>query len=450
MNTHLDRSNSTRNQSAPESTKPKRYVKPWTKVIGSAVFEIYDYKSNADEHSAGGKSNGFVSKEEVNNKDQSNKSPGRSCRENHVLGSYTHYNVDVENDWRNANLHRNGTQPDGPSNGNHGYQDITGCYPVANRRDSGDKSSNKSSEAVSTGEEQSGVDRSGFRLDAAVRVKQESIDSEILPHQQRGFGANCAIDGDNGDTCKTCAVEPNMASPSTGDRTQEENSDSCLTRHRNERAFIPENDYCKITPIKKWSTSSAMSLSADNGQEDHFSSGAIKVERTEKGSPTGKGPEMAFLPPTPTSLPSDGDESQSEGETKSPNLLAPSGMSHRVLGSPSGHPSSRDHNSPTSSSNGCGISAPRTLGLTLSPPALLDPQSPGGRVSPGRLSPGGLSPGGLSPSEDRWWRVPPKKRWLPQTPDYHGQVLVTDVTYRDVTVTFMESSTDKGFFKNAA
>lgn len=55
-----------------------------------------------------------------------------------------------------------------------------------------------------------------------------------------------------------------------------------------------------------------------------------------------------------------------------------------------------------------------------------------------------------SPSlEDRWSTisVPPKKRLLPRVLEYHGQVLVTDVTCHRVTVTFWESATEKGFFK---
>lgn len=54
-------------------------------------------------------------------------------------------------------------------------------------------------------------------------------------------------------------------------------------------------------------------------------------------------------------------------------------------------------------------------------------------------------------TEDRWGTrtVPPKKRWLPRSMEYqyHGQVLVTDVTCNCVTVTFLESQTQKGFFK---
>jgi hypothetical protein len=55
-----------------------------------------------------------------------------------------------------------------------------------------------------------------------------------------------------------------------------------------------------------------------------------------------------------------------------------------------------------------------------------------------------------SPSlEDRWSAisVPPKKRWWPRALELHGQVLVTDVTCHRVTVTFLESATEKGFFK---
>ena len=56
--------------------------------------------------------------------------------------------------------------------------------------------------------------------------------------------------------------------------------------------------------------------------------------------------------------------------------------------------------------------------------------------------------GRMTPTEDRWGpTVPPKKRWLPRSMDYHGQVLVTDVTCHCVTVTFLESTTEKGFFK---
>ncbi len=61
---------------------------------------------------------------------------------------------------------------------------------------------------------------------------------------------------------------------------------------------------------------------------------------------------------------------------------------------------------------------------------------------------GSCSEDRMTPTEDRWGpAVPPKKRWLPRSMDYHGQVLVTDVTCHCVTVTFLESATEKGFFK---
>ncbi len=88
--------------------------------------------------------------------------------------------------------------------------------------------------------------------------------------------------------------------------------------------------------------------------------------------------------------------------------------------------------------------------LPLSPESLPSP-SGGGEESEGETKSPNLLAGkgspGVSPSEDRWWRVPPKKRWLPGTEDYHGQVLVTDVTHNALTVTFYESTTEKGFFK---
>ncbi len=88
--------------------------------------------------------------------------------------------------------------------------------------------------------------------------------------------------------------------------------------------------------------------------------------------------------------------------------------------------------------------------LPLSPESLPSPggggeESEGETKSPNLLA--GKGSHGVSPSEDRWWRVPPKKRWLPGTEDYHGQVLVTDVTHNALTVTFYESTTEKGFFK---
>ena len=55
---------------------------------------------------------------------------------------------------------------------------------------------------------------------------------------------------------------------------------------------------------------------------------------------------------------------------------------------------------------------------------------------------------GATPTEARWSHVPPKKRWLPRT--LSGQVLVTDVTCNCVTVTFLESRTEKGFFKQSS
>ena len=59
------------------------------------------------------------------------------------------------------------------------------------------------------------------------------------------------------------------------------------------------------------------------------------------------------------------------------------------------------------------------------------------------------TPGGLTPTEARWSTssVPPKKRWLPRSLS-GGHVLVTDVTCNCVTVTFLESHTEKGFFKH--
>ena len=58
--------------------------------------------------------------------------------------------------------------------------------------------------------------------------------------------------------------------------------------------------------------------------------------------------------------------------------------------------------------------------------------------------------GGDSDSDDvtkRGHSVPPKKRWFPRTLEYQGQILVTDITHNCVTVTFLESPTEKGFFK---
>ena len=57
---------------------------------------------------------------------------------------------------------------------------------------------------------------------------------------------------------------------------------------------------------------------------------------------------------------------------------------------------------------------------------------------------------GVTASEARWLHVPPKKRWLPRSLEYEGDVLVTDVTCNCITVTFLESPTEKGFFKDSS
>jgi hypothetical protein len=85
--------------------------------------------------------------------------------------------------------------------------------------------------------------------------------------------------------------------------------------------------------------------------------------------------------------------------------------------------------------------APRTLSVTC---VDSDPETE--NQTP--LSPSSC-PGGED-GADRWARIPPKKRWLPQNQlGVTGPVLVTDVTCHCVTVTFLECATEKGFFKNS-
>lgn len=58
---------------------------------------------------------------------------------------------------------------------------------------------------------------------------------------------------------------------------------------------------------------------------------------------------------------------------------------------------------------------------------------------------------GLSSESDSEAELPPKKRLFPRTlkyqGQYQGQIQVTDITHNCVTVTFLESPTEKGFFK---
>ena len=403
---------------------PKKYVKPWTKVIGTAVFEIYDYgnsnnnnvtklNNNVTNYKNGNKtSSGNDEKEEqgrltVNGSNDISSSltteNGRQVVNNNTSCS-SNTSVLERRSWSSPYTEAAPTVDSASS--------TTICSSSAPPRlvfESIDNGSATSSEAASSivrnGDYNAESEAENHRIvsDSAStngedfeQKQQQYYHKQDHPHphlqhyqclqhcqlqtqhqlisqlQQpkpatQHCNNNCAALNDS--TCSKCAFRDNATK-------REEGGDAChKISPRRSTDYHHDNDWC-ISPLSD-----------------------VKDAVNDTTEGIMKGQDIGSLPLSPASLSS---VSESEEETKSPSLL----------------------------------SGNKPLTLEVPSPTL---DSKGWYLSPGS--------GGVSPSEDRWWRVPPKKRWLPHTGDYHGQVLVTDVTCNCVTVTFMESSTDKGFFK---
>ncbi len=454
----------------PKPPEVKKYVKPWQKVIGSAVFEVYDFNKSSATCTAKGsgstKSDGDAGKCDSSPGNLSQNASGwhgdSSGRTSHSSGQVSHsdgHSNSAERRKSSDNVNSLETAPSCLKSSNNGNKAggvhfdyaapvtnaNTRCYKGATSTFSSSSSFSPTSSSSCTATCPDGVKSQPGSIEAALEATAAAAAAQqgnLQNHHPQPPVAcnnnNCAI----GPTCKKCALAATTTDHlALNLKPQPVCHDICcrVSPRLSSGSYDTDSDWYLSSPesidIKAVQSTSMVGTWG-------LASPTLRVQDSGLTSPVIKVQDMGSLPPTPTSLPSESEESPSEGETKSPSLL--------VAGN--SHSSDRNSTVGNNSSSKCvvGNAAVRTLGLlSLTPP---NPDntwlSPGvsSSLSPGAgaLSPGGG--GGVSPSEDRWWRVPLKKRWLPQTPDYHGQVLVTDVTYDCETVTFMESSTSTGFF----
>ena len=401
----------------------KKYVKPWTKVIGTAVFEIYDYgKKNNNANN----NNNNITKLDVYNNNNGDKDGSDKVK----VKEQGHLTVTDSNDISKSssfspveNNNRSVVNKGNVSWSGNTLEGTRSCLDYQHDDEAADSDFSRSKTSANNTSSSSAPprlvvgsidtsaasfpERSDFHDNAATTVVtngKQHRDSERQQHHQHGHHQNLQ-------------PPPTPQSPLSPSQQQQPQPKSA-SQHCNYCAVqnstcdrcalhdkTTKRDAChKISPIKlSLSTeSNDWYISPDNNDKDvvkettYKDKDSIGYNNTEGAI---KGQELGSLPLSPDSLTSEGEEENN----KSPSLLA--GSRNLTLEVPSPNQDTKGWYQ-----SSCGS-------------------------------------GGVSPSEDRWWRVPPKKRWLPNTGDYHGQVLVTDVTYNCVTVTFMESSTEKGFFK---
>ena len=409
---------------------PKKYVKPWTKVIGTAVFEIYDYGNN-NTTTNNNNNNNNITKLDVYNNNNGDKDVSEKVKvkeQGHLAASENLSNdISTKSSSFSPVENKNGLVV---NNSNVSWSSNTleerrrSCLGYGHDDDNEaadsdfcrSKTTNISSSSAPPRLVVGSIDtsaasfpeRSDYHDEASAATtngKQQHRDSE--PQQQHQHDGHHHQTLQPPPTPQSPQSPPQLQPPSLKPASQHCNYCAVLNSTCERCALhdtARKGDAChKISPIK-------LSLSTESNDwyisPDNNDKGAVKETTCKDTDSIGynttegaiKGQELGSLPLSPASLTSEGEE-----ENKSPSLLA--GSRNLTLEVPS-----PNHDTKGWYQSSCGS-------------------------------------GGVSPSEDRWWRVPPKKRWLPNTGDYHGQVLVTDVTYNCVTVTFMESSTEKGFFK---
>ena len=406
---------------------PKKYVKPWTKVIGTPVFEIYDYGNNNTNNN----NNNNITKLDAYNNNNSDKDVSDKVKvkeQGHLAASEDLRNdisksssfSPVENNNRvvvnNGNVSWSSNTLEETKRSCLSYDDNEAADSDFSRSKTANTLSSSSApprlvvgsidtSAASFPERSDYQNRDDKASAATTNGKQQHRDSEPQQQHQHGHHQNLQPPPtpQSPQSPQSLSLPQQQAPPTLKPATQHCNYCAVLNStcercasHDNAR----KGDAChKISPIKlSLSTeSNGWYISPDNKDvvKETTCKDSIGCNSTEGAI---RGQELGSLPLSPASMTSEGEE-----ENKSPSLLA--GSRNLTLEVPSPNQDTKGWYQ-----SSCGS-------------------------------------GGVSPSEDRWWRVPPKKRWLPNTGDYHGQVLVTDVTYNCVTVTFMESSTEKGFFK---
>ena len=441
---------------------PKKYVKPWTKVIGSAVFEIYDYGNNNNNSTT---NNNNVSKFDFHNNNNNNnlektgsenlKDNGHLtrreetndiCKSNSLTVENTRFvNNNNKSSWNGSQLQQQQRRGSCLDDYGEAADSDFSRNKISTTSSSSSSSSNSApprlvvesidtyAASFSPPAESSNADNnhddetvtSPSYLVNGKQQQQHHVHRRVSdPGQQQQVLQHRHNQYQYGSLQSSPPAPPSPVSPFLSQSPQSQpkppatqqqqycqncavlNSTchQCAFHDNATSAWREGREIChtnKVSPIK-------LSLSNDGGNGWCISRDSKETMNRGGGNTEGemKGQELGSLPLSPASMTSEGEEENN----KSPSLLA-------------GNPRNN---------------------LTLDVPSPTNQDSKGFYYS---SSGGGGGGGGVSPSEDRWWRVPPKKRWLPNTADYHGQVLVTDVTYNCVTVTFMESSTEKGFFK---